>query len=37
MKKIIPLSLLAVSAIYAANIVLDRIGVESTLLTEVAQ
>jgi iron complex outermembrane receptor protein len=37
MNKIIPLSLLAVSAIYAADIELDPIGVESTLITEVAQ
>jgi iron complex outermembrane receptor protein len=37
MNKIIPLSLLAVRAIYAADIELDPIGVESTLITEVAQ
>lgn len=37
MKRIIPLSLVAVMSISAAEIQLDSIGVESTMLTEVAQ
>ena len=37
MKKIIPLSLIALASLYAAEIELAPIGVESTLITEVAQ
>jgi iron complex outermembrane receptor protein len=37
MKKIIPLSLIAVASIYAADVELDTISVESTQITEVAQ
>ncbi|WP_373069658.1 TonB-dependent receptor [Sulfurimonas sp.] len=37
MKKIIPLSLMALSALYAQEIELDSINVESTYITEVAQ
>ncbi|MCX6053165.1 MAG: TonB-dependent receptor [Campylobacterales bacterium] len=37
MKKIIPLSLIAVASIYAADVVLAPIGVESTVITEVSQ
>ena len=37
MKRIIPLSLLAVGVLYGADIKLETIGVESTLITEVAQ
>ena len=37
MKRIIPLSLIAVSTIYAAEVQLEQISVESTLLTEVSQ
>ncbi|MEA3370187.1 MAG: TonB-dependent receptor [Campylobacterota bacterium] len=37
MKKIIPLSLIAVASLYAAEVQLDTIGVESTVITEVAQ
>ncbi len=37
MKKIIPLSLVAVLSLSAAEIQLDSIGVESTVLTEVAE
>ncbi len=37
MKKIIPLSLMAAASIYAAEVKLDSINVESTVVTEVAQ
>ena len=37
MKKIIPLSLLTIASLYAQEIQLAPIGVESTLITEVAQ
>jgi iron complex outermembrane receptor protein len=37
MKKIIPLSLIAVASLYAADVELDTISVESTQITEVAQ
>ncbi len=37
MKKIIPLSLVAIVSLYAAEIELAPIGVESTVITEVAQ
>ena len=37
MKKIIPLSLLSIASLYATQIELAPIGVESTLITEVAQ
>jgi len=37
MKKIIPLSLIAFASIYAADVELDTISVESTQITEVAQ
>ena len=37
MNKIIPLSLIALASLYAAEIELAPIGVESTLITEVAQ
>ena len=37
MKKIIPLSLLTIASLYAAEIELAPIGVESTIITEVAQ
>ncbi|MCD6173210.1 MAG: TonB-dependent receptor [Sulfurimonas sp.] len=37
MKRIIPLSLVAVASLYAAEVQLAPIGVESTVITEVAQ
>jgi iron complex outermembrane receptor protein len=37
MKKIIPLSLIAVASIYAAEVELGEIGVESTFITEVSK
>ncbi len=37
MKRIIPLSLIAVASLYAVEIQLDTIGVESTIITEVAE
>jgi len=37
MKKIIPLSLMAVASIYAAEVKLEQISIESTILTEVSQ
>jgi len=37
MKRIIPLSLIAVASLYAAEVQLDTIGVESTIITEVAE
>ena len=37
MKKIIPLSLLSIASLYATQITLAPIGVESTIITEVAQ
>ena len=37
MKKIIPLSLIAVSSIYAAQVELSAISVDSTIITEVSQ
>ena len=37
MKKIIPLSLLSIASLYATEIILAPIGVESTIMTEVAQ
>lgn len=37
MKRIIPLSLIAVASLYAAEVQLDTIGVESTVITEVAE
>jgi len=37
MKRIIPLSLVAVASLYAAEVELAPIGVESTVITEVAQ
>jgi len=37
MKRIIPLSLIAVASLYAAEVQLETIGVESTVITEVAE
>ncbi len=37
MKRIIPLSLIAVASIYAAEVKLEQINIQSTIMTEVAQ